>query len=153
MEEIHNCKAFLGAKRTLGSESFHHFIRGKCCGGRGRRHFYLQNWCQWITMRNSRMRPYWRQWGSQERQLECGQFERRVGYWRLRDRDMVSLPRTSIQNSIIKFSWHLSWRKRQYCLKRIIPAPFSYKLFLQNKTNKPAFRSSFLFILGSLLPI
>lgn len=35
---------------------------------------------------------------------ECGQFERRVGYWRLRDRDMVSLPRTSIQNSIIKFS-------------------------------------------------
>jgi len=38
MEKMNNCEVFPGARRTLGSERFHHLIRGKHSRSQGRRH-------------------------------------------------------------------------------------------------------------------
>lgn len=45
MEEIHNHKVFLGARRS--SESFHHLICGKHYRSQDRRHLWLQDWSHW----------------------------------------------------------------------------------------------------------
>lgn len=47
MEERNNCQVFLGARRILSSECFHHFICEKHCRSQDRRHLWLQDWCHW----------------------------------------------------------------------------------------------------------
>lgn len=128
-------------------------------GARAEDSFRWQDWCSWWK----RVR-YWRimvkevagmrQYGRESQGVSTctgrngeaktdnwivGQFERQGGFWCLKDRN-VSLPRTRFQNSVSKFSCHLSWRKHQYYLKSTIPTPFWNKLSLE---ENPAFTSSF----------